>query len=224
MPIIYNKIEIIYYKQSVCIITIMSVNQICYFCDETYPHPSCFITNYDDLWICDSCDNFTLPINYSNCRENGDCCVCLEENPLVKLPTCSHKVCLKCCKTIYFGFTTVVRPLHWREIDNECPNWPFYECEDYNEDDEDKKQEEYYYFEHTYFNYEENTYDELTEIRNSLIYERPDWMNTEEFINYENNCFRYNTEFPKVDKDWNEWNDNKTKGNGTCPLCRAKPI
>ena len=224
MPIIYNKIEIIYYKQSVCIITIMSVNQICYFCDEVYPDPSCFITNYDDLWICDSCDNFTLPINYSNCRENGDCCVCLEENPLVKLPTCSHKVCLKCCKTIYFGSTTDVRPLHWREMDNKFPDWPVNESEEYNEDDENEKQEEYDFFEDIYFNYKKKTYEELIKFRNGLMSDRLEWMNTEEFINYENKRFRHHINFEKVDKEWNEWNNKKIQGNGTCPLCRAKPI
>ena len=224
MPIIYNKIEIIYYKQSVCIITIMSVNQICYFCDEVYPHPSCFITNYDDLWICDSCDNFTLPINYSNCRENGDCCVCLEENPLVNLPTCRHKVCLKCCKTIYFGSTTDVRPLHWREMDNKFPDWPVNESEEYNEDDENEKQEEYDFFEDIYFNYKKKTYEELIKFRNGLMSDRLDWMNTEQFINYENKRFRHHINFEKVDKEWNEWNNKKIQGNGTCPLCRAKPI
>ncbi len=199
----------------------MSVNRLCYFCDETYEHPSCFISNYDDLWICDICENF-IPINYSICRENGECCVCIEDNPLVNLP-CSHKVCLHCYKTIYFGSTTNERPLHWREINNECPNWPFYECEDYNEDDEDKKQTEHDKFDILY-NYKENTYDELIEIRNSLISIRPDWMNTEKFINYENKSFRYNINFEKADKKWNKWNENKIKGNGICPLCRASPI
>jgi len=200
----------------------MSVNQICYFCDETYPHPSCYISNYDNLWICDLCENF-IPIDYSICRENGECCVCLEENSLVTL-ICRHKVCLKCYKTIYFGSTTDERPLHWREMNNEFPDWPFYKCEDYNEDDENEKQEEYDLFEDIYFNYKKKTYDELIKFRNGLISERPDWMNTEEFINYENKRFRYHINFEKVDKEWNEWNEKKIKGNGICPLCRAKPI
>ena len=223
MPNIYNKIEIIYYKQSVCIITIMSVNQICYFCDEVYPDPSCFITNYDNLWICDLCENF-IPIDYNICRENGECCVCLEEQILVNLPTCRHKVCLKCCKTIYFGSTTDVRPLHWREMDNKFPDWPVNESEEYNEDDENEKQEEYDFFEDIYFNYKKKTYEELIKFRNGLMSDRLEWMNTEEFINYENKRFRYNINFEKVDKEGNEWNNKKIQGNGTCPLCRAKPI
>jgi len=53
------------------------------------------------------------------------------------------------------------------------------------------KAEEFYYLEDKYFNYEENTYDELIEIRNSLIPERPDWMNTDGHITYENLLFKY---------------------------------
>ena len=49
-------------------------------------------------------------------------------------------------------------------------------------------------------------------------------MNTEEFINYENKRFKHHINFEKVDKEWNEWNNKKIQGNGTCPLCRAKPI
>ena len=42
-------------------------NHLCYFCDETYPYPSCFILNYNELWVCHNCD-FIL-INYNN-KEN----------------------------------------------------------------------------------------------------------------------------------------------------------
>ena len=35
---------------------------------------------------------------------------------------------------------------------------------------------------------------------------------------------KYHINFEKVDKEWNEWNEKKIKGNGICPLCRAKPI
>ena len=198
-------------------------NKLCYFCDETYPHPSCFISNYDDLYVCSHCEEFRLPINYNN-RVNDECCVCFEENPLIKLPTCSHKVCLKCCKTIYFGSTTNERPIHWREMTDEAPVWPYENNDDEDNEDDDKKQEEYYYSQDTHFNYEENTYDELIEIRNNLIAFRPEWMNTEEFINYENDCFSYHTKIAQVEREWEKYNENKTKGNGTCPLCRGNPI
>jgi hypothetical protein len=160
-----------------------------------------------------------LPINYNE-RENGECCICFEETTLFKLPTCNHKLCVKCCKTIYFGSTTNERPIHWREM-IEQPDWPY---ESNENDSEEMKYDEYIEFETKYFDIEKNSYNELITIRNSLIAERPDWMNTENFINYENISFQYHTEFVKLDKEWEEYNKNKTKGNGTCPLCRIPPI
>jgi len=194
------------------------VNKLCYFCDRYYLYPSYSIANHNDLWVCSHC-KFSLPINYNN-KENGECCVCYQEKPLYKLPTCNHKLCLECCKTIYFGSTTNERPIHWNEMTEEYPRWPY---ENVDEHEDDKKQEEYYYFEDTHFNYEENTYDELIEIRNSLFSDRPDWMNAEEFINYENENFKYQIKLIKVEHDFDEYNENKTRGNRTCPLCRKTP-
>ena len=198
-------------------------NHLCYFCDEPYPHPSCFISNYNETWICDSCDDFKLPINY-NIQEQGECCICFENKCLIKLPTCVHKICFACCKTIYFGSTTNERPTHWKEMSIETLGWP-YELNDEDENDPERiKYEEYSDYENKYFNCEKYSYDELISIRNSLIPERDEWMNTEEFINYENSEFRYHTEFVKLEKEWEKYNDSKTKGNGKCPLCRINPI
>jgi len=197
-------------------------NHICYFCDERYPHPSCFIDNHNGIWLCSNCEDFKLPINL-DVEEKGECCVCFENNSLFKLPTCIHKVCLQCCKTIYFGSTTTERPVHWREIiDDVCPLWPY----EINEEDEieDLNQEKYYYFEELHFDYETKSYAELITIRDSLIRERPEWMNTESFINYENDYIRYQTKIHNVEKEWDNWNENKTRGNCICPLCRAKPF
>ena len=195
------------------------VNHLCFFCDEIYPHPSVFIGNYSGIWICHHCDNLIFPINI---HENEECCVCLENKNVIKLPTCIHKLCLECCKTIYFGSTPVERPLHWREISIESPNWPFEINEDDKNDPEYIKRKEYDRFNNEHFDIETKSYDELIVIRNNLILERPQWMNTEDFINYENCMFKYHTESVKLEKEWNNYNENKTKGNNSCPLCRAK--
>ena len=196
----------------------MTKNQLCYFCDNIYPHSSCFIGNYNDIWVCYDCE-MIIPINI---QEQGKCCVCLEDNPLNKLPTCIHKVCLECCKTIYFGSTKNERPIHEREITIESPDWPY----ELNDDDYDIKYDEYCDFERKYFNFdlETSSYDELITIRNSFIMKRPEWMNTEKFINYENFNFRYHLECIKLEKEWEIYNENKTKGNSSCPLCRSKPL
>ena len=195
-------------------------NRMCYFCDESYPYPSCFITNYNGILICEGCEIF-LPINYNN-QENDECCVCFETKPLIKLPSCIHKLCFSCCKTIYFGSTTNEKPIHWSEMSIGSPDWPYEFNDDDDNDPERIKYDEYCEFEENYFDVEIYSYDELIEIRNSLIPQRPEWMNSEIFINYENENFKYHTEYVKLDREWNNYHDNKTIGNSSCPLCRSK--
>jgi hypothetical protein len=191
---------------------------LCYFCDVSYPHPSCFIDNYHGIWVCYGCD---MIIHIKSIQENDKCCVCLEDKPLIQLSTCIHKVCLTCCKTIYFGSTTKNPP---KEMNIESPDWPYNFNDDDDDDDPERiKYNEYCDFETKHFDIETKNYDELITIRNNLISERPHWMNTNEFINYENLNFRFHTEYIKSDKEWEKYNENKTKGNSVCPLCRAKP-
>jgi len=216
-----------------------SKNHLCYFCDKLYP--SFFIANYNynDICICKCCE-IIIPINNIeyNIKCSVECCVCFEYKALIKLPTCIHKVCYECCKTIYFGSTTNERPIHWREMNIECPEWPNEFNDDYNNDYNNNynddynnnddidpeliKYNEYCEYENKYFDIETKSYDELIIIRENLILERPDWMKTEEIINYENDILRYHTEFVKLKKEWKNYNKNKTKGNSSCPLCRAK--
>jgi len=197
-------------------------NKLCYFCDEIYP--KCFLISIKGKkeGVCCHCEN-KLPIKYDQ-EENGECCVCINETILVKLPTCHHKLCIGCCKTIYFGSSTIERPLHWREIIDKIPVWPYTINEEDENDPEQKKYNEYCEYQNIYFETNKKSYEELLEIRNSVMLDRPDWMNTENFLNYENRSLRFSTEFVKLDKEWKEYNKNKTKGNKTCPLCRTKPI
>jgi hypothetical protein len=98
------------------------------------------------------------------------------------------------------------------------PDWPYEINEDDDNDLEKIKQIEYEEFEAMYFNIKENSYDELVTIRNNLISERSEWMNSDAFINYENGMFKY---FSKFVKECKMNDENKTKGNSSCPLCRA---
>ena len=236
----------------------MSENNIiksCYFCDCPYDVPANYAENldeygvyhswikkYKDLWVCMSCTSsgqlgWTDFLN----QENGECCVCLEEKILLKLPTCSHKICLQCCKTIYYGSTDVEPPTISRN-DIERPEWPYpFHCS--NEEELkgtrkdwmiwDDKEGEYSDFTNEYFNefykpeLKNKSYDEFVALRDQLILEkveeRLDWMNTEEFINYENDLFWYNIARKKIEKKWQKFNNKKIIGNGLCPMCRAKP-
>jgi hypothetical protein len=107
-------------------------------------------------------------------------------------------------------------------MDVESPSWPYEFDDDDDNDPERIKYDEYLEYEDTYFDIEIYNYDELIIIRDDLIPHRPEWMNTEIFINYENKNFRWHTEFVKLDREWNNYDDNKIKGNSSCPLCRSK--
>ena len=191
-------------------------NPICCFCEHSMP--SVFMRNYDETWICDMCDDMYLPLKHKS-QEINECPVCYENKKLVGLPTCNHSLCLQCCKAVYFGTTKNERPKSFNEIVDELlPEWP-YDIEDEGWEGNEKCKE-YEKFVDIHFLIEEKTYDELITIRNNLISERPEWMNAEEIIIYENANFRYHTECQKADEDWRKYNETKNKGNSKCPLCR----
>lgn len=187
----------------------------CYFCDELTN--AYFISKWNDIYVCDSCD-ICVPITGI---KSGECCVCLEDKSLIKLPNCIHTICLECCKTIYFGTSHNERPtIHRRDDDGEGPEWPFEFDDDDTNDPARIKYNEYEDFESMNFNIC-SPYDELITIRDSLILSRPEWMNQEMFINYENARFLYHNECFITDHIWNTYNETKLKGNSMCPLCRA---
>ena len=197
----------------------------CYFCDEVFPNETSYIKNYNGLYVCFNCI-CNLPINYIN-QEKGECPACFENTILLQLPTCQHKLCFKCCKTIYFGYTTHPRPIHWRERTViEEPKWPYEKNEEDENDPGRIKYDEYGDFEAKHFDFDKNTY-ELITIRDSLIPSRPKWMNAEEIINYENNIFKWFNDCAKaqktLEKNWEKFTQSKTKGNGRCHVCRAPP-
>ena len=187
-------------------------NEICYYCDETY---SSFSGTNNNIFVCYHCEDILGAL--VNIQEyKNECCVCLQEkNKNIKL-NCNHITCLECYKTIYFGSSTIQIPTHYNEI-IDVSVWPY--DEDIH-DDYEEKHEEYWKFEDKYFDFENKTYEELIMIRDSLISERPEWMNTPEMIDYENKHFRYDIEVIKCEKEWDNYNKNKTIGNKKCPLCR----
>jgi hypothetical protein len=146
-----------------------------------------------------------------------ECPVCLENKKALEMPQCNHKVCLDCYKTIYFGKSEYEKP--------DCPNLPEWTYERQLDEDgdimENEKEDEYDKFleEKINYSYEEDkrTYEELIELRNNLLHDRPEWMNTMEVINYENELFRICSEH-RIKED--KYLSNLTIGNQSCPLCR----
>jgi len=190
----------------------------CYFCDDLGWYPGTCLMNFDGIYVCHDCYAFTLPIDFSD-QVQGECGVCSEKSILLTLP-CKHKVCLACCKTIYFGIATTEKPIHWRELEP-GPDWPF-ELDDDNDDDPERiKYNEYEDFRSLWFDANDR-YETVIELRNNLFSLRPTWMNTYAFLKYENEELKYSCDCAIAEKAWEEYVDHKFKGTGMCPFCKNK--
>ena len=55
-------------------------NQLCYFCDIQYPHPSCLMIKHNGIYACYNCEEI-VPINSAD--QDGECCVCFENKLLM---------------------------------------------------------------------------------------------------------------------------------------------
>jgi hypothetical protein len=150
-----------------------------------------------------------------------ECPVCMETKKAMELPNCTHKVCLDCYKTIYFGVSEFEKPCMYRDLN--FPTWTYERQVDEDGDVmENEKENEHYAFLIEKMNYEDEEdkrpYEELIELRDNLLYERPEWMNTLEVINYENELFRICSEY-RIKRD--TYLSNLIIGIKSCPLCRA---
>ena len=189
------------------------MNSPCYFCDELYPYPSSFLSEHlNGILSCNYCE-MRIPIDF---QENGTCCDCLNSDlPVIPFQNCIHTSCAPCFKTNYFGSSNDNRPTHWREITAECAEWPY---DDDIQSPERIKIREYGLIE-SHFDYD-LSYDEIITKRNNLMATRPEWMNSDIFLQYENVNIRYRTKSNQIHQEWDRYNENKIKGNSCCPLCK----
>ena len=153
--------------------------------------------------------------------DDYECPVCMETKKALEQPRCSHKVCLDCYKTIYFGLSELEKPCIYNL---NLPDWTYEAHLDEDGDVmENEKQNEHDIFLGTKMNYEyeddERPYEELIALRNSLMCDRPKWMNIQEIINYENELFRTCSEYRIKE---NNYLASRTIGNQRCPLCRVE--
>lgn len=119
--------------------------------------------------------------------------------------------CIKCHKSMN---------IRLRDIDE--PDWPYElndACADDADDNERIKYNEYAEFSDIHFDLM-LSYEELIRVRDELISNRPEWMNQEEFINYENAMFLYHTTPIDSEKWWAQYYENKTNSNNVCATCR----
>ncbi len=189
--------------------------QTCYFCENKII--SCMTDKINDIIYCEHCEIILGTKSLLSLQNNeiSECIVCLESKMSIKLPNCIHKLCLDCCKNIYLGYNSQEKPIDYKDINHDTTE-PFNLNDDLENDPERQKMEEYELFEDKYLNYDKS-YEELINIRNSLIINRPDWMNTENFIDWENRNIQYFISAYKFD---NLEDNKKANANPKCPYCR----
>lgn len=197
----------------------------CYFCDTPYPNSGMWLNKYSGIMICYGCEEIET---FSNKKltissEYIECPICYEHNISIELPNCQHKICICCCKRIYFGYDDTQsqqRPKHFKECDD-MPEFPY---KDSDGDVDELKLDEYLKWE--YLNIHPDDYElsvqEIVVKRNNLKLDRPEWMNTELFLNYEDQYINLSYEIIQVEKTFNVWIANKVHNikNTSCPLCR----
>jgi len=82
----------------------------------------------------------------------------------------------------------------------------------------DENHREYKAFRSTWLD-KKNSYVKLIQIRNNLKSIRPDWMETESFLKYENELLLFEADCAKLEKAWKEYQEN-IDIHKICPLCR----
>ena len=196
----------------------------CYFCEDT--DISCIIFG-NKLFACFSC-TFTIQ-KLNTIKENDEeCPICLEIKRTIELSNCNHRLCLECCKTIYFGKSNKknipINPLKIK-VNTDSPKWPY---QIFGKEEEEEEEYEkfilYFDFKDKYLDFSNKKikkYEELLNFRDNLIPKREDWMNTEIFINYENKVLKKEFEIKKAEKKWEKYKQTKKIYKQNCPLCRS---
>jgi len=103
------------------------------------------------------------------------------------------------------------------------PHWTYEQQFDEDGDwIENEKENEHDTFLREKMNYQceddERLYEELIRLRDSLMCDRPEWMNNQEIVDYENEIFKLYSEW-RIKEDI--YLENQIIGNQRCPLCRA---
>jgi hypothetical protein len=197
----------------------------CFWCNKQggYENQGCVKNGITFCWQSLVCrfDDYCYEIlkKMDTMVDDYECPICMETKKALEQPRCSHKVCLDCYKTIYFGVSELEKPC----ICN-FPDWTYeLHLDEYGDVMENKKQNEHDIFLQEEMNYvcdeDKRPYEELIVLRDSLMCDRPEWMNIQEIINYENELFRRCSEY-RIKED--EYLASRTIGNQRCPLCRVE--
>ena len=144
----------------------------CLFCGEYEHDDESLIKKYDDIFICKNC-MLLYPNKNIIIVDNNECPIYYDSNKTLKLPNCEHYLCLICFQKLYYG-KDLIKIKYNPRIKLSKPKFPY----------EIKKIREYQNWidenEDIYYNSNNK------KIWNKICKKRPDWMNTSEFVEYEN--------------------------------------
>jgi hypothetical protein len=201
-------------------------SKVCFFCEESDDSSGVnpWIEKINNIWVHTQDYDSIMPFNKQchlfghACKEMSDereCPICYNNTELITLLNCPHQICIHCCKTIYFGSSNEPRPTF--ECELKCPKtdnitdeqFDFYTRYEWHERANELNDNG------------DRTIIDLLSIRNSLMTERPDWMNTNEFIEFENEWIAHLRECGIAETaETNYRNTMITTSNRCCPLCR----
>ena len=178
----------------------------CSFCGEYEHDDVSLIKKYDNIFICNNC-MLLYPNKDIIIKDNNECPICYDLIKTLKLPNCEHYLCVNCFQKLYYG-KDLIKTKYNPRIKISKPKFPcdikkIREYQDWIEENE------------------EIYYSNNKKLWNKICKKRPQWMNTEEFIEYEKKNKIYikleeeNEEDIKIIMARDEI-FNKSK----CPLCR----
>ena len=193
-----------------------------------------YIQKFEGLNICCSCastEKYGPSDIFDNIKNvvlknNIECPVCWETTRGIKLPNCDHLCCINCFKSLFFGFINIEKSKNFYSQEREDPYDIMFPTG--NKEEEEEEEEENNKINHRFNEYSQWCYDfyfahlgaNVEEIEN-MYKERAMWMNTPEFLEWEEDKNKWEEEELERENMQNEYFYEKMKTrNPLCPLCR----
>lgn len=204
------------------------IDKKCFFCEKYHNDRRC-IEERCGIWFCSSDYCNTVPFTkkcysfgqqYDNASDEKECPICFNYKNIIKLPTCTHEMCIDCCKTNYFGTNSNTAVMSGDEY---MMRYGIAVPDTIDEEQYDYYEE--FRTENEYGNFGiEPSIEERKIIRDGLKNDRPGWMNTESFIDFENKEIEFSVNMGIAEDRYNQYKKNMIiSNNKCCPMCRAKP-
>jgi hypothetical protein len=183
-----------------------------------------YIKKKEGLNICSSCathrsdltSDIFPHIDNIVIKNDLECPICLDTARCIQLPKCSHFCCIDCFKKLYYGYTELKKPQNVYPSIQDPYIVMFPDASDNQLDYEIQYKYEQYIDWSYHFTFANTKEDEeyMKEVRSP-------WMNTEEFLEWEEKKNKWEDNELKLDKERDKYQEDKNKKrNPYCPLCR----